>query len=190
LVRDPAVAKRIKLQGGNVRQGDLLKEETYKKIKLHHVDQAIVFVRAKDLQERICRLLRNLDKSLSIVVLTADKAEEPESDDKLLSYLQLPDIFEEFCATRLLDILNRKKVERIRSLFGEDKVYILLQHDPDPDAIGSALALRELLGRNRATTPIVTFGEVTRPENLAMIRLLDVQIDRITHDNLHKDDWP
>jgi len=49
LVRDPAVAKRIKLQGGNVRQGDLLKEETYKKIKLHHVDQAIVFVRAKDL---------------------------------------------------------------------------------------------------------------------------------------------
>jgi len=187
LVRDPAVAKRIKLQGGNVRQGDLLKEETYKKIKLHHVDQAIVFVRSKDLQERICRLLRNLDKSLSIVVLTADKAEEPESDDKLLSYLQLPDIFEEFCATRLLDILNRKKVERIRSLFGEDKVYILLQHDPDPDAIGSALALRELLGRNRATTPIVTFGEVTRPENLAMIRLLDVQIDRITHDNLHKD---
>ena len=67
------------------------------------------------------------------------------------------------------------------------KIHILLQHDPDPDAIGSALALRELLGRNRATTPIVTFGEITRPENLAMIRLLDIQIDRITYDDLHKD---
>src|SRR2546430_8154933 len=187
LVQDPAVAKRIKLQGGNVRQGDLLKEETYKKLKLHHVDQSIVFVRAKDLQERIRRLLRNLDKSLSIVDLTADKEKEPGADDKLLSYLQLPDIFEEFCATRLLDILNRKKVERIRSLFGEDKVYILLQHDPDPDAIGSALALRELLGRNRPTTPIVTFGEVTRPENLAMIRLLEIQIERISYEDLHKD---
>ena len=76
-----------------------------------------------------------------------------------MRHLQLADIFAEFCAAQLLDTLNIKKVERIRSLFGEGKkIHILLQHDPDPDAIGSALALRELLGRNRATTPIVTFG--------------------------------
>jgi len=187
LVQDGAVAKRIKRQGGKVRQGDLLKEDIYKRIKLHHVDQAIVFVREADLQDRICRLLRILDKNLSIVALTPDKNGAKESEDALFRQLQLPDIFEEFCATRLLDTLNSKKVERIRSLFGETKVHILLQHDPDPDAIGSALALRELLGRNRITTPIVTFGEVTRPENLAMIRFLDIQIDRITYEDLHKD---
>ena len=56
VVQDAAVAKRIKRQGGKVRQGDLLKEDTYKRIKLHHVDQAIVFVREADLQDRICRL--------------------------------------------------------------------------------------------------------------------------------------
>jgi hypothetical protein len=88
--------------------------------------------------------LRTLDKSLSIVALTPDKNGSKESEDPLFSQLQLPDIFEEFCATRLLDTLNRKKVERIRSLFGEKKVHILLQHDPDPDAIGSALALKAL----------------------------------------------
>ena len=187
LVQDAAVANRIKRQGGKVRHGDLLKEETYKRIKLHHVDQAIVFVREADFQDRICRLLRTLDKSLSIVALTPDRNGAKESEGSLFRQLQLPDIFEEFCATRLLDTLNSKKVERIRSLFDEKKVHILLQHDPDPDAIGSALALRELLGRNRITTPIVTFGEVTRPENLAMIRLLDIQIDRITYEDLHKD---
>ncbi|MET0502748.1 MAG: NAD-binding protein, partial [Candidatus Binatia bacterium] len=187
LVPDAVVAKRIKQQGGKSRQGDLLKEDTYKRIKLHHVDQAIVFIREANLQERICRFLRSLDKSLSIVALTPDRNGAKEAEDSLFRQLQLPDIFEEFCATRLLDTLNIKKVERIRSLFGEEKVHILLQHDPDPDAIGSALALRELLGRNRITTPIVTFGEVTRPENLAMIRFLDIQIDRITHEDLHKD---
>jgi nanoRNase/pAp phosphatase (c-di-AMP/oligoRNAs hydrolase) len=187
VVQDAAVAKRIKRQGGKVRQGDLLKEDTYKRIKLHHVDQAIVFVREADLQDRICRLLRTLDKSLSIVALTPDKNGTKEPEDSLFNQLQLSDIFEEFCATRLLDTLNRKKVERIRSLFDEKKVHILLQHDPDPDALGSALALRELLGRNRITTPIVTFGEVTRPENLAMIHFLDIQIDRITYEDLHKD---
>jgi nanoRNase/pAp phosphatase (c-di-AMP/oligoRNAs hydrolase) len=188
LVQDPAMAKRIKRQGGRVWQGDLLKEETYKKIKLHHVDQAIVFLREEGLQDRLSQFLRSLDKGLPIVVLMADKNGAKDSGDSLLRHLQLPDLFEDFCATQLLDTLNRKKVERIRSLFGEkDKVHILLQHDPDPDALGSALALRELLGRNRTTTPIVTFGEVTRPENLAMIRLLDIQVERISYDDLHKD---
>ncbi len=191
LVPNANIAQRIKRQRGKVWHGDLLKEETYKKIKLHHVDQAIVFVRDADDQDRVCRLLRALDKNIPIVSLTSEKngkktAKEP--DDPLLRHLQLADIFAEFCATQLLDTLNIKKVERIRSLFDEGKkIHILLQHDPDPDAIGSALALRELLGRNRTTTPIVTFGAITRPENLAMIELLEIQIDQITPDDLHKD---
>jgi nanoRNase/pAp phosphatase (c-di-AMP/oligoRNAs hydrolase) len=188
LVPNERVARQIKRQGGKVRHGDLLKEETYKKLKLHHVDQAIVFLRDGELQGRVCRLLRSLDKQVSIVSLTSDTNGHKTSDDPLLRHLQLADIFQEFCASQLLDTLNVKKVERIRSLFKEgEKIHILLQHDPDPDAIGSALALRELLGRNRATTPIVTFGSITRPENLAMIRLLDIQVDQITPDELHKD---
>jgi nanoRNase/pAp phosphatase (c-di-AMP/oligoRNAs hydrolase) len=188
LIQDGAVAKRVRRQGANVREGDLLKEETYKRLKLHHVDQAIVFVRDAELQQKICKLLRSQDKGLAIVSLTTNGNGGGETNDPLCRKLQLPDLFEEFCTSQLLDTMNRKTVERIRSLFGEgEKIYILLQHDPDPDAIGSALALRELLGRNRATTPIVTFGEVTRPENLAMIRLLDVQIDRVNYEDLYKD---
>jgi nanoRNase/pAp phosphatase (c-di-AMP/oligoRNAs hydrolase) len=191
LVPNPSIARRIKREGGKVRHGDLQKEETYRKIKLHHVDQAVVFVRDPDDQKGVCRLLRDLDKNISIVSLTSEKnnkKEIPASDDPLLRHLQLADIFKEFCAVQLLDTLNIKKVERIRSLFDDgEKIHILLQHDPDPDAIGGALALRELLGRNRATTPIVTFGAVTRPENLAMIELLDIQIERIAPEDLHKD---
>lgn len=188
LVPDEVVARGIRRQGGKVLHGDLLKEDTYKKIKLHHVDQAIVFIRDAELQKRVCRLLRALDKGISIVSLSSAGNGRRDASDPLLRHLMLPDIFEEFCASQLLDTLNIKKVERIRSLFADGrKVHILLQHDPDPDAIGSALALRELLGRNRATTPIVTFGEITRPENLMMIRLLDIQIERVIPEDLHKD---
>jgi nanoRNase/pAp phosphatase (c-di-AMP/oligoRNAs hydrolase) len=189
LVPNDKVARAIKRQGGKVWHGDLLKEETYKKIKLHYIDQAILFIRDGDLQDRVCRLLRSLDKMVSIVSLTSDNnGNHKESADPLLRHLQLSDIFQEFCASQLLDTLNIKKVERIRSLFASGKkIHILLQHDPDPDAIGSALALRELLGRNRATTPIVTFGSITRPENLAMVRLLDIQVEQISYEDLHKD---
>ena len=189
LVPNDKIARAIKRQGGKVWHGDLLKEETYKKVKLHYIDQAIVFIRDGDLQDRVCRLLRSLDKMVSIVSLTSDNnGNHKEPADPLLRHLQLSNIFEEFCASQLLDTLNIKKVERIRSLFASGKkIHILLQHDPDPDAIGSALALRELLGRNRATTPIVTFGTITRPENLAMVRLLDIQIEQISYEDLHND---
>jgi len=188
VVQDPAAAKQIKRQGGAVRCGDLVSETTYKRINLHHIDQAIVFVRDPELRQRLYDLLRSLDKSISILSLTANGEGAKEPQDDQVKQLQLQDVFEEFCMSQLLDTMNRKTVDRVRALFREgEKIHILLQHDPDPDAIGSALALRELLGRNRATTPIVTFGEVTRPENLAMIRLLDIQIERITYDDLHKD---
>jgi nanoRNase/pAp phosphatase (c-di-AMP/oligoRNAs hydrolase) len=186
LVEDPAAARKLKRRGGKVRDGNLLKEETYKKLKLRHMDQAIIFLRDVHKQERLTELLRSLDKNIAMLVLTTDDDKQPR--DALIRNIPLQEIFEEFCSVALLDTINRKKVERIRSLFADkEKIHILLQHDPDPDAIGSALALRELLGRNRTTTPIVTFGEVTRPENLAMIHHLDVQIDQIEPGDLHKD---
>jgi nanoRNase/pAp phosphatase (c-di-AMP/oligoRNAs hydrolase) len=188
LVQDGEAAKRIAHQGGASQRGDLAKEASYKKIGLSEVEQVILFVRDPDLREEVYRLLRRLHPELPVLSLVSDAELPRDRKDPLLRHLPLEQIFEELCAPRLLDTMNRQKVEKIRSLFGgKDKIHILLQHDPDPDAISSALALRELLGRKRATTPIVTFGGVTRPENLAMIRLLDIHIERITYENLHQD---
>jgi nanoRNase/pAp phosphatase (c-di-AMP/oligoRNAs hydrolase) len=60
---------------------------------------------------------------------------------------------------------------------GAERIALVLQDDPDPDGVASAIALRTVLGRNRATTPLFSFGETTRAENLAMLRLLDVTIE-------------
>ena len=67
-------------------------------------------------------------------------------------------------------------------------VLILLQDDPDPDAIASGLALRQVLGRNKQTAPLGSFGKVTRPENIAMVKLLEIEIDRVTKSGLRNFD--
>src|SRR5216683_5538789 len=73
--------------------------------------------------------------------------------------------------------LTRQKLEKLRTLVSEgDRVAILLQDDPDPDAMSSAIALRALLGRNKLTTPIFAFTPVTRPENRTMTRLLEIEV--------------
>ncbi len=188
LVQSREVSRRIRRRGGSSQWGILDNPETYEKIHAHAARQAILFLRDAPLREKVYTLLRSLRSNLSILSLSPGVENAAKKRDPFLRHVPLEDVFKEFCAAQLLDVLNQQQVEKIRTLFREkDKIQILLQHDPDPDAIGSALALRELLGRNRATTPIVTFGEVTRPENLAMLRLLDIQIDKITHEELHQD---
>ena len=65
-----------------------------------------------------------------------------------------------------------------------DRIGIVLQDDPDPDAMASAMALRALLGRNKQTTPILTFAPVTRPENRTMVHLLEIEIQPATPETL------
>ena len=76
--------------------------------------------------------------------------------------------------------VQRARAERVRAHFeGAERILILMQDDPDPDAIASAVALKALLGRNRTSAPLCTFGTITRPENVAMCRILDIDVEEI-----------
>jgi nanoRNase/pAp phosphatase (c-di-AMP/oligoRNAs hydrolase) len=81
--------------------------------------------------------------------------------------------------------LTRQKIKELKALVGEnDRIAIVLQDDPDPDAMSSAIALRALLGRNKQTTPIFAFKPVTRPENRTMTHLLEIQVAEANTDEL------
>ncbi|APJ04096.1 DHH family phosphoesterase [Silvanigrella aquatica] len=88
-------------------------------------------------------------------------------------------------SAELRHIESTHRVKEIRDILGKgEKIGLLLQPDPDPDALASALALRCLLGRNKASTPFLSFGRVTRPENIAMMQLLDLEVITIKPEDL------
>lgn len=89
-------------------------------------------------------------------------------------------------STYVVDVdANQDRLSQLRTVVGEaERVALLLQDDPDPDGIASAIALRTVMGRNRSTTPLFSFGETTRAENLAMLRLLDVTIEPVDTETL------
>ena len=91
----------------------------------------------------------------------------------------------------LARVVARRRVARFRrALRGARSCTFLLQHDPDPDAIASALALRTVLGLDNEKVRIVTCGRVTRPENRRLIEELGVRIEHVSarslpdHENL------
>lgn len=78
------------------------------------------------------------------------------------------------------------RVEELRKVHNDTKKLLILLHDhPDPDSIASALALRVLLKRNRQTAIIGHFGErISRPENVAMIEILEIELENLKPENL------
>lgn len=67
---------------------------------------------------------------------------------------------------------------------GTDVVPVLVQEDPDPDGMASALAIRSLLRRSPDESPVISLGNVTRPENQRMAELLDLQVVRVSQPEL------
>lgn len=59
---------------------------------------------------------------------------------------------------------------------------VAIQDFPDPDAISSAMAYRELAGSFGISSDIMYDGQISHPENLALVNLLDLQITRWTRD--------
>lgn len=63
---------------------------------------------------------------------------------------------------------------------GVDVMPILVQVDPDPDGMASAMGVRRLLHRTDEESPIISLGEVTRPENRRMAEMLGLQVVRVS----------
>lgn len=59
---------------------------------------------------------------------------------------------------------------------------VAIQDFPDPDAISSGMAYRELAGAYGITADIMYEGVISHPENLALINLLEIQVIRWTRE--------
>jgi nanoRNase/pAp phosphatase (c-di-AMP/oligoRNAs hydrolase) len=61
----------------------------------------------------------------------------------------------------------------------DGKLIICTHDNPDPDALGSALALRSIAERFEVTAEICYFGDISHQENRAFVNLLDVSLRQL-----------
>jgi nanoRNase/pAp phosphatase (c-di-AMP/oligoRNAs hydrolase) len=109
------------------------------------------------------------------------REEELKSQFPELNYLALSELFGGPLLTEFSRSLTRLRVQQYQRFFSDaDRVLILLHNEPDPDALASGLALRNVLRRTRQTCIIAALEGVTRPENVRMVNLLDLHVEAIT----------
>ena len=151
-------------------------------------DSADLFLAQSEDPERLSKVLetvRQKGNGVPTLVLTSQPDRIPEKYKSFAHFVSVPELLESNFRWHIRLARTTRRVEEVKAHFeGAESILILLQDDPDPDAIASGLALRQVLGRNKQTAPLGSFGRVTRPENLAMVKLLEIEIDKIARNDL------
>jgi nanoRNase/pAp phosphatase (c-di-AMP/oligoRNAs hydrolase) len=174
VVEQPRLRARIQERGGEAVAGRLDEEAVDRRaFRSGHEPVLVAVERAR--QARVLAAIRRVAPTAPLVVVaeTASAAEPLVTvPPATLAAGALEDAVER--AT------TRARVRRVREHFANaERVLIMMQDDPDPDAIASALALKTLLGRSKSAATIATFGMITRPENRAMARLLEIDVEQL-----------
>ena len=190
LVESKPIARRLHDAGMQVVAGDLRRTDTYLKADLTPGTCVVVEDTGRRSLKKTLEAINDAGGTLVYVlgVGTADsrkREEDLKSQFPEINYLSLPELFGGPLLTEFSRSLTRLRVQQYqRFLSDADRILILLHNDPDPDAMASGLALRNVLRRTKQTAVIAALQGVTRPENQRMMNLLDIHVEIVTPDEL------
>jgi nanoRNase/pAp phosphatase (c-di-AMP/oligoRNAs hydrolase) len=142
---------------------------------------------------KVLEAVRGAGGTLIYVVGTSlndvKKAESLRDDFPELTTITLAELIGPPLLTELGRSVTRQRVQQYQRYMNDaDRVLILTHNDPDPDAMASGLALRTLLRRTRQTAVLGCLEPVTRPENLRMVKMLDLKIEVLKPEQLREFD--
>jgi nanoRNase/pAp phosphatase (c-di-AMP/oligoRNAs hydrolase) len=133
--------------------------------------------------------LINVAPAAPVLVLSDRLTHDDLPDHPCVRLTGLRSLIRDDVDSEFSHLANLHRVVEIRRILGgRERIGILLQPDPDPDGIACGYALRVILGRKRSTAPLVSFGEITRPENRAMVDALGIKVRTLTPEELDEFD--
>lgn len=185
LVESRPLARRLHDAGIQVFPGDPRRVDTYLKADISPSTCFIVEDTGRRSIKKVVSAIRDAGGTLIYVLHTATRngkaAEASRAELHDVTHLDLHELIRSTLVTELSRSMTRARVQQYQRYFADaDRVLILLHNDPDPDALASGLALRNLLRRTKTTAIIGAMQGVTRPENLRMANMLDIQVEPVT----------
>jgi nanoRNase/pAp phosphatase (c-di-AMP/oligoRNAs hydrolase) len=185
LVESRPLARRLVEDGVSVTVADPKRMDAWVRADLTPTTCVILEDNGRRSLKRIVTAVRDAGGSL-LYVLHVNGAMTRRGQDELravvpeITHLDLSELLQPALTTELGRSLTRARVQQYQRYFADaDRVLILLHNEPDPDALAAGLALRNVLRRTRTTAIIGAMQGVTRPENLRMADLLDIQVETI-----------
>ncbi len=193
LVESRAIARRFQDSELPVTVADPTRLDTFVKASLTPTMPVIIEDNGRKGLRKVLEAVRGAGGTLIYVLGTSPadirRTEELRAEYPEVTSLTLAELVGAPLLTELGRSVTRQRVQQYQRYMADaDRVLILLHNDPDPDAMASGLALRTLLRRTRQTAIVGCLQGVTRPENLRMVKLLDLKIEVLPPEQLKEFD--
>ena len=183
LVDDRSLQRKLAREGYTALCGDLQDERIYQRAQITPDDDVLIQVNSPQCTEAIVQQFWRMSTPPPVAVIT-DNGHQPQLPPAV-KCISLDKLLSQTARVKLRQARDHQRVLQLRAVLEHcENLLILIQRDPDPDAIASGLALRTLLGRNKTTARIGSFGQVKRPENITMVQLLGIEIEQVTVEKL------
>jgi nanoRNase/pAp phosphatase (c-di-AMP/oligoRNAs hydrolase) len=162
-------------------RGDPTRPETFAALGDEEDLLVVVDLAGEQRAGRVARAARGALPRALVLVIARERGRRHGSTRAGITWIDEGELLSDAIELVLRRARARRSVMELRrALGGARRCAFLVQHDPDPDAIASSLALRAALGLTPAASPIVTCGQVTRPENRRLLEELRITVRQIS----------
>ena len=191
---DSAKVETLKEQNLNAVQGDIGDPGVLGKLDLKQLKSAFIMSSNIEANKSALDFVKKNSPDIQVVVRANDYQQKDEMEaagaDLVVLPSKLPHKSIALAIVQYIEKITSVKLaqdlKKLISNVGDGKFAIIVHNNPDPDAISSAMGLKEIAGSVGVRAEILYKGQIGHHENKAFVNLLDVELDQST-DFKHSD---
>ncbi|MFZ3167342.1 MAG: DHH family phosphoesterase [Candidatus Methanoperedens sp.] len=183
---DSAKVETLKEQNLNAVQGNIGDNEILSSLDIQNIES--VFIMSSDIEanKKALNFIRKKAPDVQIVTRVNTYQEKEEMEAAGADLVVLPSNLPiKAIASAIVQYIEKMKsvklaqdLKKLINTVGEGKLAIIVHDNPDPDAISSAMGLKEIANSVGVKAEILYKGIIGHHENKAFVNLLDIEMDQ------------
>jgi nanoRNase/pAp phosphatase (c-di-AMP/oligoRNAs hydrolase) len=184
--KDSAKVKTLLEQNLNAVQGNIGDTEVLSRLDIQNIES--VFIMSSDIEanKKALNFIRKEAPNVQIVARVNNYQQKEEMEIAGSDLVVLPSNLPiKAIASAIVQYIEKMKsvklaqdLKKLINTVGEGKLAIIVHDNPDPDAISSAMGLKEIADSVGVKAEILYKGIIGHHENKAFVNLLDIEMDQ------------
>lgn len=185
--QDAEKAEELRGSGFKVYHGDIASPSILKEAGIEGCRTVFIMSSDVELNKKALKTVNRLNPDVPVIIRGNSITSEAQLKLKDADAIIYPkEVIADAALRCLSEIETKVKFQKLIKIIKEadNGIAVVTQNNPDPDAIASALALKQIIEEQGGKAEIIYGDEIGHDENKAMINLLGIQMKHASRANL------